>query len=168
MMVELFSKPRRAVPRHRQGQRKSVIMMYHFLVFMVSIYVSFFPASIYGLSALPQKTAVIKIGFVGPMSFPHSAFDPIAAAAALTSDVAFVGTLMPLIWLLNKTNFDPNILPTTRIELVSLNSQNDRGVSLKQTLNAIDNQGIVGVIGDTLSSTTVTMAVGAAINNVLH
>ncbi|KAJ3308941.1 hypothetical protein HDU76_003770 [Blyttiomyces sp. JEL0837] len=105
------------------------------------------------LSALPQKTNVIRIGFVGPMN------DSSNPSSLFSDNLSFAGNLMPLIWMLNRTNFDPNILPTTRI---------GQGVALKTVLNAIDNQGIVAVIGDMMSSSTITMAVAAGINNVIH
>ncbi|KAJ3101149.1 hypothetical protein HDU97_001615 [Phlyctochytrium planicorne] len=73
-----------------------------------------------------------------------------------------------LIWLMNRTNNDPNILPDTRIELVPINSRFDRGYSLTGALQLINQEKVAAIIGESNSRNTVTMAVAAAVNNVLH
>ncbi|KAJ3323443.1 hypothetical protein HDU76_013627 [Blyttiomyces sp. JEL0837] len=123
---------------------------------------------VYGLSALPQKTDVLRVGFVSGFFAPYNISDPAGASSVFSQNIASIAEYNGILWMVNETNYNPNILPTTRIELVPINSQNDRGLSLKRTLAAIDNEGIVAVIGDLFSRNTVTMAVGAAINNVLH
>ncbi|KAJ3323442.1 hypothetical protein HDU76_013626 [Blyttiomyces sp. JEL0837] len=105
-----------------------------------------------GLSALPQKTNVIKIGYISGFYAPYNTSDPAAASYVFASNVGTVAEYNAILWIVNETNYNPN----------------DRGLSLKKTLAAIDNQGMVAIIGDLYSRTTVSMAVGAAINNVLH
>ncbi|KAJ3113661.1 hypothetical protein HDU96_003100 [Phlyctochytrium bullatum] len=72
-----------------------------------------------------------------------------------------------LLWFVNRTNSNPNILPDTRIELVPFNSKLDRGTSLTGALRLIEQHNVSAIIGESNSRNTVTMAVAAAVNNVL-
>ncbi|KAJ3119090.1 hypothetical protein HDU96_000005 [Phlyctochytrium bullatum] len=73
-----------------------------------------------------------------------------------------------VLWYINKTNNNPNILPDTRIELVPINSRGDRGTSLTGALQMINQDRVAAIIGESNSRNTVTMAVAAAVSNVIH
>ncbi|KAJ3101148.1 hypothetical protein HDU97_001614 [Phlyctochytrium planicorne] len=117
---------------------------------------------------LPQKTNVIKIGVLLPFS---ANYDPSSEESVLSSFINSLNSVMVyngLLYYVNKTNNDPTILPDTRIEVVPMNSKLDRGVSLTGALKLIDQSNVTAIIGESNSRNTVTMAVAAAVNNVLH
>ncbi|KAJ3331781.1 hypothetical protein HDU76_002233 [Blyttiomyces sp. JEL0837] len=121
-----------------------------------------------GMPSLPQKTNVIKIAVVAPFYIPFNPTDLSGAATCLQSNTGSCANYLSLHWYINETNYNPNVLPTSRIEVVPLNSNGDRGISLTQTLSAISDYGVSAIIGELYSRNTVTMAVGAAVKNALH
>ncbi|KAJ3167802.1 hypothetical protein HK101_011710 [Irineochytrium annulatum] len=115
-----------------------------------------------------NKTNVIKIGFVYPFSVPFNASDSNTILSNLAENLNSVSCYDALLWLVNRTNNDPTILPDTRIELVPANSQLDRGTALTASQNLINNHGVAAIIGESNSRNTVTMALAAAVSNTLH
>ncbi|KAJ3204963.1 hypothetical protein HDU67_009196 [Dinochytrium kinnereticum] len=110
----------------------------------------------------------IEIGAVSPFWIPS---DPNDEASVLSAFVNAVNAHMcynALLWYINRVNNDSTILPDTRIEIVPINSRLDRGVSLTSAQQLINQDRVVGIIGEVASRNTVTMAVAAAVNNVLH
>ncbi|KAJ3410389.1 hypothetical protein HDV05_003843 [Chytridiales sp. JEL 0842] len=120
------------------------------------------------LTPLPQKTNVIRIGASFPYANPYVMGDVAAMTAHLSDNMGSIMIYNHAKRYIEMINADPNILPTTRIELVPMNSANDRGRALMTTLDLIQQYNVSGVIGEMYGRNTVTMAVAAAVNNVLH
>ncbi|KAI8853413.1 periplasmic binding protein-like I [Chytridium lagenaria] len=117
---------------------------------------------------LPQKTKSIKIGYLMPFSQTVDLSDELSVLSNFMNSINSVMCYNVLKWYFNRTNNDPNILPDTRIDLVPINSRSDRGVSLTASQQIINQDRVAAIIGETSSRNTVTMAVAAAISNVLH
>ncbi|KAJ3412612.1 hypothetical protein HDV05_000480 [Chytridiales sp. JEL 0842] len=117
---------------------------------------------------LPQKTKVIKIGYAMPFSINYNPTDPVTSNLQLLVSLNTVLCYDVLLWWANRVNQDPSILPDTRIELVPINTLQDRGTSLNATLELATRHGVAAVIGEAVSRNTVTMAVATSVNNVLH
>ncbi|KAJ3124280.1 hypothetical protein HK101_006167, partial [Irineochytrium annulatum] len=107
------------------------------------------------------------IGVVLPFSAPLNLSDPFSVEALFGESISSVREYNLLLWLVNRTNNDPTVLPNTKLELVPVDSRWDAGRSLLQTLAIID-QGVAAIIGESTSRNTVTMGLAAAVNNVLH
>ncbi|KAJ3402694.1 hypothetical protein HDV05_008307, partial [Chytridiales sp. JEL 0842] len=120
------------------------------------------------LTPLPQKTNVIRIGTSFPYANPYAMGDVAAMTNHLSDNLGSIMIYNFAKRYVEMINADPNILPTTRLELVPMNSGNDRGRALMTTLDLIQQYNVSGVIGEMYSRNTVTMAVAAAVNNVLH
>jgi hypothetical protein len=55
-----------------------------------------------------------------------------------------------LLWLVNQTNNDPNVLPDTRIEIVPVNTFNDQLNSFQKANELLKTQNVAAVIGDSV------------------
>ncbi|KAJ3114220.1 hypothetical protein HDU96_002389 [Phlyctochytrium bullatum] len=113
---------------------------------------------------LPQKTKVIKIGFLMPFGVPY---DPNDEASTLNSVVQTLNTVTvynSLLWYINQTNNNPNVLPDTRVEVVPFNTRLDRGLTLSGALQMINQDRVAAIIGEISSRNTVTMAVATAVS----
>jgi ABC-type branched-subunit amino acid transport system substrate-binding protein len=76
--------------------------------------------------------------------------------------------LNTLIWLANRTNNNPDILPDTKIEIIAMDSNLDPLNSFKSTLDLIKKENITAIIGDDDDRSTVAIGLTAGANNVLH
>ncbi|KAI8837550.1 periplasmic binding protein-like I [Chytridium lagenaria] len=103
-----------------------------------------------------------------PFAVPFNVNDEQSVVSSSVQTLNTGAVYNALIWYMNRTNNDPSVLPDTRIELVPINSRLDRGVSLRAALQLISQERVVAIIGESSSRNTVTMAVAAAVNNVLH
>ncbi|KAJ3119087.1 hypothetical protein HDU96_000002 [Phlyctochytrium bullatum] len=127
-------------------------------------------ACVVGVNAqwLPQKTKVIKIGYLMPFGVPYDPNDDVSTLSSVIQTLNTVSIYNGVMWYLNRTNNNPNILPDTRLELVPFNSRLDRGVTLAGALQLINQERVAAVIGESNSRNTVTMAVATSVSNVIH
>jgi hypothetical protein len=76
--------------------------------------------------------------------------------------------LNTLLWLTRKINQDPKILPDTRIEIVPVNTYQNKLNSFQSVLDLIKKENIVAIIGDDQEDSTALIAQAAASTNILH
>jgi ABC-type branched-subunit amino acid transport system substrate-binding protein len=122
--------------------------------------------------ALPKNKTVIKIGFIDYFSSPDSMNSQntnlTTVTAFLKGSSAATEQLNTLLWLANRTNSNPNILPDTMIEIIAIDAKMDDLASFQAAVNLIKKENITAIIGDDHDESTISIALTASANNVLH
>ncbi|KAJ3106728.1 hypothetical protein HDU97_005654 [Phlyctochytrium planicorne] len=109
-----------------------------------------------------NKTNIVKIGLLLPFGIPGIPVDYWSTLGA-----ASAGSYNAIIWYLNKINSQTDILPDVQLQLVTVNSMYDRGMTLTgaQTLAS---QGAFALIGELASRNSVTASLVASIAKIMH
>ncbi|KAJ3411452.1 hypothetical protein HDV05_002187 [Chytridiales sp. JEL 0842] len=117
---------------------------------------------------LPEKVDVVRIGALLSFQNQYAAGDVPAMMQGFGDHLTAVSMYDYMLKQVELINSNPNILPTTRLELVPLNSAADRGRTLMSTLELAQVYNVSAVVGEIYSRNTIGMATVSAIQNLFH